>query len=399
MTKTFPETLILKPELLFHNCEKYLSGLKPYLNALKLTTTQAEESLARPFFSVVEKSAIPPSGDVHDYMSLGTYWWPDRGKKDGLPYIVKDGQQNPETKTIKDQHYLKLISRDVLLLGVCWFFTRDEKYAEKARIMLNHFFLDDSNRMNPNLNHGQVIRGVSNGRGIGLIDTECLTEMLDGVQLLKDSNSWKNFDHRGLIAWFQKYLHWMLESRIGIEGSTSKNNIGTYYELQVVVYGMFIGDKDLAKQRLVKEILPRIPEQFEPDGSQPRELSRTMSWIYSHKNLKGWFRLASVAERLEIDLWNYETADGRGIKKAFSWMLSFATGEQDWKHREIRGLEFDRLIPLARTASVKYPELDLWSYLSSHHEDFANGKSMELLSQEYAYLDQRLLQPLERQTH
>jgi DNA-binding response OmpR family regulator len=36
-------------------------------------------------FAVTDKSATPPSGDKHDYMSLSPYWWPDPSKPDGQP--------------------------------------------------------------------------------------------------------------------------------------------------------------------------------------------------------------------------------------------------------------------------------------------------------------------------
>ena len=32
-------------------------------------------------YSVMDKVQIPPSGDKHDYMSQGPYWWPDTTKK------------------------------------------------------------------------------------------------------------------------------------------------------------------------------------------------------------------------------------------------------------------------------------------------------------------------------
>src|SRR5690242_14705410 len=48
--------------------------------------------------SVMEKKNDPPSGDKHDYMSLAPYFWPDPSKPNGLPYMRKDGETNPEVK-------------------------------------------------------------------------------------------------------------------------------------------------------------------------------------------------------------------------------------------------------------------------------------------------------------
>src|ERR1043165_5954863 len=49
-------------------------------------------------YSVTTKGVTPPSGDKHDYMSQAPYFWPDPTKKDGLPYIRRDGERNPELK-------------------------------------------------------------------------------------------------------------------------------------------------------------------------------------------------------------------------------------------------------------------------------------------------------------
>ena len=38
-------------------------------------------------------------GDKHDYLSFGSYWWPDPDKPDGLPYIRRDGGVNPESQS------------------------------------------------------------------------------------------------------------------------------------------------------------------------------------------------------------------------------------------------------------------------------------------------------------
>ena len=62
----------------------------------------ADKVLTKPAHSVVEKTKTPPSGDRHDYMSVGPYWWPDSTKPNGLPYIRKDGQINPDRYAIQD---------------------------------------------------------------------------------------------------------------------------------------------------------------------------------------------------------------------------------------------------------------------------------------------------------
>src|SRR5688572_7166406 len=71
-----------------------------YLELIK----QANKALAGPLISVThKKTLLPPTGDAHDYYSLSPYWWPDSSKSDGLPYIRRDGETNPESKRDLDQ--------------------------------------------------------------------------------------------------------------------------------------------------------------------------------------------------------------------------------------------------------------------------------------------------------
>jgi hypothetical protein len=65
---------------------------------------RAEEALARPPFSILDKTTLPPSGDPHDYWHPAPYWWPDPRKADGLPYVKKDGERVPGTRLFEPGH-------------------------------------------------------------------------------------------------------------------------------------------------------------------------------------------------------------------------------------------------------------------------------------------------------
>src|SRR6266478_1132882 len=67
---------------------------------------EAQAALKQGPFSIVNKDVVPPSGDKHDYMSQAPYFWPDPKTKDGLPYIRRDGERNPEINKITDHKTL-----------------------------------------------------------------------------------------------------------------------------------------------------------------------------------------------------------------------------------------------------------------------------------------------------
>jgi hypothetical protein len=72
-------------------------------------------------------------------------------------------------------------------------------------------------------------------------------------------------------------------------------------------------------------------------------------------NLGGFFSLAGLGEKAGVDLWRYETPDGRSIRKALDWLVPFAQG-QAWPHRQITAWSPKDLAPLLREASVRYRE-------------------------------------------
>ncbi|MBC8153296.1 MAG: alginate lyase family protein [Bacteroidetes bacterium] len=349
-----PTTFLLDAALLKANKDRIQQGNESLKTAKQTLLAAADKALAEPAHSVVEKSKTPSSGDKHDYMSVGPYWWPDLTKATGLPYIRKDGQINPERSAIQDEMYLKNLCANVQTLALAYYFSDDEKYARRATELLRVWFLNPQTRMNPNLNFGQAIPGITEGRGIGLIDTRNLANLVDAVQLLRPSKAWPQTDQVALQGWFRQFLTWMLTSPIGKDEEDEHNNHGTYYDFQTVAFALFLDDKPLAKQMIEQKTYRRIQSQLKPDGSQPHELARTLSWGYSVMNLKGFFGLAALAENVQIDLWNYETPDGKSLKKAYQWMLPYAENRQPWTFPQIKALHHEDFDPLKTIAGVKY---------------------------------------------
>lgn len=74
----------------------YQKGDKEVTQYIELQEKAAEKYIKMSPLSVTAKKKLPPSKDPRDYMTLSPYWWPDSTKTDGLPYIRKDGERNPE---------------------------------------------------------------------------------------------------------------------------------------------------------------------------------------------------------------------------------------------------------------------------------------------------------------
>jgi len=305
--------------------------------------------------SVMFKQRTPTSGNKHDYMSQAPYFWYDSSKPNGLPYKSLDGQRNPEIYKITDRTYIGQLESASQTLALAWYFTGDEKYAAKAAVLLRRWFLEDSSRMNPNLEYGQAIPGVNDGRGIGIIETIALMGIADAAGLLEGSSSWSAADAAGIRSWYGQYLHWMLTSEKGNEEHRAKNNHGVWFLAQASDYALFTGDKELAKQ-LVGEGMARVESQIEPDGKMPQELRRTNSMHYSAYNLQAFFNLSKIGAQVGVDLWDYHNKTGAGIRTALDWLVPYAMGEKKWDYQEIVPYNHKDFSTLLMQAWLAYKE-------------------------------------------
>ncbi len=293
-------------------------------DVVKLIVHEAEKELSKTIKTVVDKEMTPQSGDKHDYMSRGRYWWPSPGNKDGLPYIRKDGVSNPEIEKL-DRNPLGDFAKGVESLSLAYYLTSDEKFAYKAVENLKTWFINPKTKMNPNMNYGQTIPGVRNGlgRGEGVLDTYSFVEMLDGVELLKKSKSFTNVDQKAIKEWFSGYIQWLQTSPVAAEEQSATNNHGTAYDVQLTRYALFVGNLDLAKKLLHQFPQKRLFSQIEPDGSQPLELARTTALGYSTFNLTHFLDITQIGKLLNINLLTEKSQDGRSILKAIDFLLPF----------------------------------------------------------------------------
>ncbi|MBM2805643.1 MAG: alginate lyase family protein, partial [Deltaproteobacteria bacterium] len=124
------------------------AALLPALSRLK---RDADRALGAGPFAVTHKELTPPSGDKHDYMSLAPYWWPNPNTANGLPYIRRDGEVNPERDQTSDRKRFGDLVQSVKTLALGYFFTGREDYAVHATKLLRTWFIDNATKMNPHL--------------------------------------------------------------------------------------------------------------------------------------------------------------------------------------------------------------------------------------------------------
>ena len=352
--ESIPQTLVLRGKDLL-SYKKLIRSDELYKNAWSKLKGRADKTLGKELYTVMSKSIIPDSGDKHDYMSYGPYWWPNPNKKDGLPFIRKDGVKNPAAFDERsDKPKLSRLISELNILSITYYLSEDEKYAERASKLIKTWFLDPKTKMNPNLNYGQAIPGRTKGRGIGIIETRLLGAVVDALILLEKSNHFKDGTVKQTKKWLDSYLTWLLESKNGIDELKTKNNHGTWYDVQVAVLALYCDRKEEELKVFKRVIDKRIPSQIKEDGSQPHELSRTRSLSYSMMNLQGFLHLARLAEHVKIDLWSVHD---KRILKAALFLEKYS--QEKWPYKQISKFEAYDLYGVMKLASAyKNPKLE-----------------------------------------
>ena len=327
----------------------------------------ADAALNQEPVTIIAFRAKLSEGGPHDFYSNGDYWWPNPNTTNGLPYVQRDGQTNPENFNEHRKCIWKL-KGTIAALGAAYKITGDDKYVSKAVALLKVFFLDDATRMNPSLKYAQAVPGVSPGRGIGIIDTLHLVEIPKAVEAMEKSSAFPPEVLSGLKKWFADYVGWMRSSKNGNDEANAGNNHAVACWLQVAVFAQFTGDEaNLAEcRRRFTEIF--IPKQMTNDGSFPAELLRTKPYAYSIFQLDNLTTLCQVLSTPENDLWNFATPDGRSLRKGMEFLYPFLADKSTWpKKPDVNAWEsWPARQPSLLFAGVAFDEqkyLDLWKKL------------------------------------
>lgn len=325
-----PKTVSFEGEKLIGIKQK----LSRYPEEAKILEERAEKLLGTAIYSVVYKELVPESNDPHDYMTMGTYWWPDPNKPDGLPYIRKDGYVNPQAK---DRNSYGAMSEAAFNLAYAAYLFEREDYAKKAVEFISAWHLDEATKMNPHAEYAQAIPGICEGRGIGIIDFRCSYRVFDATEILFALGVLADEQYEALQKWYIDFANWLITSEKGIFIDNYFNNHGTWYDVQLLSVAKFTNRPELAKRVALSAYRKRISPQIMVDGAQPHELARTQAMSYSTMNLVGLTRIAKYAVKLGIKEYISPDAE-KGVfllEKAAMFLYPFTSDQNEFGYQQI----------------------------------------------------------------
>ena len=342
--------------------ERILRNAQTYLGEEPLTVTVAHS----------ERSA----GGLHDYFSEGDYWWPDP-KNPGGPYIRRDGLTNPDNFG-KHRDVLMRLSVQAPALAAAWRLTKQKKYAEHFVKHLRAWFVEPATMMNPNLEYAQAISGVSKGRGIGVIDTLQLVDVVRAARVLEARGGMSAADADAVRGWFAKYVEWMSTSKNGTDEEKEKNNHGTCWVLQMAEFSQFARRPDLTAHCVELYKTKIVPGQIAGDGSLPLELARTRPYSYSLFDADVLSGICLSLSGPGEDLWGFKGPKGVGAADAVAYLEPYIADKAKWPYAE--DVEYFDVMPSRRPCllfageALGKPEwLKVWAGLD------ADTKELELI--------------------
>jgi hypothetical protein len=333
----------------------------------------ANTALALEPITITRFRAQYSEGGPNDFYSNGDYWWPDPAKTNGLPYVQRDGESNPNNFN-QHRRCIAQLRDAVAALGAAYKITGDDRYAAKAVELLRVFFLDPKTRMNPHLKYAQAIPGRTPGRGIGIIDTLHLAEVPLAIEALQGSPAFPPDVLTGLKEWFRDYAEWMAASKNGQDEAGAGNNHAVAFYLQLGAFARFAGDDArLAEcRRRFKEVF--VAKQMAADGSFPAELKRTKPYGYSIFQLDNMATLCQLLSTEQDNLWSFALPDGRGIRKAMEYLYPYLADKSAWPRKpDVQAWDGwparQPSLLFAGLALGKQEYLDLWRKLPADPAD------------------------------
>jgi hypothetical protein len=172
--------------------------------------------------------------------------------------------------------------------------------------------------------------------------------------MLRDSPAFTAAEFTAITAWFTSFLDWLRTSAFGMAEEAATNNHGSWYDVQTMRYAIFLGNNTLATQLATLAKTRRIGAQINPDGSEPQEIARTNSLYYSEYDLTANMDIAQLAADVGVDLYGYQTADGRSVRKSLDFLAPYADATKVWPYPQIIMDDRTLLIPLLRRAGIVY---------------------------------------------
>ncbi|EIM92549.1 chondroitin AC/alginate lyase [Stereum hirsutum FP-91666 SS1] len=257
------------------------------------------------------------------------------------PYVVRDGQVNPDVRTLTAGPALTDMTQSVLYnafahaLQAGGAASATSVYAQRAVNALTAFFIDSNTAIHPNVNFGQIVRGPGpsgkEGTFTGILDLRGMVRVINAIQVLKATagTTWTAEQDKGMKAWVTKYVQWLETDKQAQKAADSPNNHGSFFVNQIAPLKLYLGDTQGAAQAVKLYFSGKFQDQIAQSGEQPFEAVRTRPYHYRAFNLEAMITNAKVGDELGLNFWTTKSKHGATIQTAVDFLIAQNPKKED----------------------------------------------------------------------
>ncbi|KAJ7487393.1 chondroitin AC/alginate lyase [Mycena galericulata] len=255
------------------------------------------------------------------------------------PYEPRDGQVNPDVRSLNGPSAINSASQSIIYNCVCCGLqvqgSTASKCSRNAVDAIDKFFLNATTKLNPNMNFGQVVRGPGasgkQGTFTGILDLRGIVKIVNCLQILRKTGSpdWTDARDQAMGGWMGQYLSWLTDSDLGKSTASKANNHNTFYIAQVTAVKMSMGDQAGALQVLQYFFMHQYMDQIAANGEQPLEAVRTRPYHYRCFNLEALITLAKLGDQLGSNFWMTQSRYKANIQGAVDFVMSKDPKDED----------------------------------------------------------------------
>ena len=267
---------------------------------------QANEYLRSPMLPVtIKKQSF--SGNLHNYESLSTYFWPNP-QNPKASYVSRDGEKNPE-RLDYDGDKINVLARRAKVLSLAYYLTGNAQYAKQWQEDINQWFVQKSTKMAPNMNYAQIIRNRNNNQGTyyGIIDAYVFIDVIESIYLMRYCHAIKRSTDRKIQKWFRQFTVWLETSAQGKQMAAAPNNLSLAYDVMLCAFKLYYNDNLSLSSICDVFTRRRLESQILPDGSQPEELKRATPIAYCIYNLEHVIDFCLILKSMGVDYYKQHT--------------------------------------------------------------------------------------------
>jgi len=247
--------------------------------------------------------------------------------------VRREGQANL-SRFVANRNALNSMSEAVLTLGAAAYLLDDLRYAQRAARVVQTWFVNPRTRMNPNLEYAQTIRGVPDGEAAGIVECRALIRAIQGLEFLAETRAWDPKEQAAVRRWFEDYLAWLTRSKRAQSEMRSGNNRASWWAAQTAAAATFVENRPVAQMAFNFYRDRLLRGQIRPDGSAPREESRSRSLYNSVLNLEALTTLCRIAQVQGVDLWSLRTKRGASLSTVIDYLAPFLSDPRRWSKEQ-----------------------------------------------------------------